>query len=95
MHFNEDTIDSLNRFAKNYRFNITYYYGYLVKFDKANICAISPHKILFSKNDVNLLVLHYDDYMENENLYFVDGEKEPFTISTIKRYVRDYFKKNI
>ena len=95
LHFNEDTINSLNGFAKNYRFNITYCYGYLVKFDKANICAISPHKILFSKNDLNLLVLHYDDYMENENLYFVDGEKSPFTIVSIKKYIREYFKKNI
>ena len=95
MHFNEDTIDSLNRFAKNYRFKIAYFYGYLVKFDKANIYAISPHKILFSKNDVNLLVLHYDDYMENENLYFVDGVKSPFTIVSIKKYIREYFKKNI
>lgn len=94
MHFNEDTIDSLNRFVNNYRFKITYFYGYLVKFDKANICAISPHKILFSNNDLNLLILHYDDYMENENLYFVDGEKEPFTISAIKRYIREYFSKN-
>ena len=95
LHFHEDTIDSLNRFAKNYRFNITYFYGYIVKFDKANICAISPHKILFSKNDLNLLVLHYDDYMENENLYFLDGEKSPFTIVSIKKYIREYFKKNI
>ena len=66
LHFNEDIIYSLNMLAKNYKFNITYFYGYLVKFDKANIYAISPHNILFSKNDVNLLVLHYDDYMENE-----------------------------
>ena len=95
LHFNQYTIDSLNRFAKNYRFNITYYYGYIVIFDKANICAISLHKILFSKIDVNLLVLHYGDYMENENLYFVDEEKSPFTIVTIKRYIKDYFKKNI
>ena len=94
MHFNEDTIDSLNRFAKNYRFNITYFYGYIAKLDKVNICAISPHKILFSKNDINIMVLHYDDYMENENLYFVDGEKQPFTISKIKRYIREYFSRN-
>ena len=67
LHFNQDTINSLNRFAKNYRFNVTYFYGYLVKFDKDNVYAISPYKILFSKNDLNLLVLHYDDYMENEN----------------------------
>lgn len=93
LHFNEDTINSLNKFAKSYRFKITYFYGYLVKFDKANIHAISPHKILFSKNDMNLLVLHYDDYMENDNLYFVDGEKEPFTISKIKRYIREYFSR--
>ena len=95
LHFNEDTIDSLNKFVKNYRFKITYFYGYLVKFDNVNIHAISPHKILFSKNDINLLVLHYDDYMENENLYFVDGEKNSFTISIIKRYIREYFSKNI
>ena len=94
LHFNEDTINSFNKFAKSYRFKITYIYGYIVKFDKANIHAISPHKILFSKNDMNLLVLYYNDYMENDNLYFVDGEKESFTISKIKRYVREYFSIN-
>lgn len=94
LYFNTDTIDDFNQFAKSYKFKITYFYGYIVKFDKANIHAISPHKILFSKNDINLLVLHYDDYMENDNLYFVDGEKEPFTISKIKRHIREYFKKN-
>ena len=65
-----------------------YYYGYVLEFEKVNVHAISPHEIVFNKYGYNLLVLHYDDYMENENLYFVDGEKEPFTISTIKRYIR-------
>lgn len=64
-----------------------------MKFDKFNVYAISPHKILFTKNNINLLVLHYDYYIENDNLYFVDGEKQPFTMTAIKKYIREYFKK--
>ena len=60
-----------------------YYYGYIVDFDKANIHAISPHKIVFTKYGYNLLVLHYDDYHANENFFFIPEEKEPFTIGSI------------
>lgn len=95
IYFNPDTIDNFNQFAKSYKFKIRYFYGYLVKFDKVNVYAISPHKILFSKKNINLLVLHYDYYIGNDNLYFVDGEKQPFTMTAIKKYIREYFKKNI
>ena len=47
--------------------------------------------MLFTKNNINLLVLHYDYYIENDNLYFVDGEKQPFTMTAIKKYIREYF----
>ena len=40
LHFNQDTIDLLNKFAESYKFKITYFYGYLVKFDKANIMLL-------------------------------------------------------
>jgi len=53
--------------------------------------SISPHKILFSSPTKNLIVLHYADYMENDGLYFVDGESEPLTITKLRDYVRNYF----
>ncbi len=77
IHFNPDTIDNFKQFAKSYKFKIRYFYGYLVKFDKVNVYALSPHKILFNKKNIKLLVLHYDYYIEKDNLYFVDGEKQP------------------
>jgi len=67
---------------------VMYYYGYIVEFDKTNINAISPHKIVFSKYGYNLLVLHYDYYHENENLFIIPKGKEPFTIDSMKKYVR-------
>ena len=70
---------------------VTYYYGYIVEFDKVNINAISPHKIVFSKYGYNLLVLHYDEYHENNNLYLIPNEKELFTIGSMKKCVRQYF----
>ena len=76
-------------------FNSIFFTGYLVKFDTANVYAISPYKILLTKNNTNLLVLHYDYYMENDNLYYVDGEKQSFTMTAIKEYIREYFKKKI
>ena len=89
--FDKDTKDELTKFAESYRMEVTYYYGYIIEFDKVNIHAISPHKIVFSKYGYNLLALHYDEYHENENLFFIPEEKEPFTIGYMKKYVREYF----
>ena len=91
IHFDKDNIEELNKFAKTYRMKVTYYYGYIVEFDKVNVYAISPHKIVFTKYGYNLLVLHYDDYHANENLFFIPEEKEPYTIGSLKRYIKEYF----
>ena len=91
IHFDEDTIEELNKFSNNYRMKVTYYYGYIVEFKKTNVYAISPHKIVFTKYGYNLLVLHYDDYHENQNLFFIPEEKEPYTIGSLKRYIKEYF----
>ena len=91
IHFDKDTIEELNQFAKNYRMKVTYYYGYIVNFEKVNVYAISPHKIVFKKYGYNLLVLHYDDYHANENLFFIPEEKEPYTIGSLKIYIKEYF----
>ena len=91
IHFDEDTMNELNKFVQTYRMGITYYCGYIVEFDKVNVHAISPHKIIFSKYGYDLLVLHYDDYPENNNLYLIPNEKELFTIGSMKKYVRQYF----
>ena len=34
IHFDKDTIEELNKFAKNYRMEVTYYYGYILEFKK-------------------------------------------------------------
>ena len=52
IHFDKDTIEELNKFAKNYRIKTEYYYGYIVGFEKTNIYAISPHKIVFLSMDI-------------------------------------------
>lgn len=91
IHFGKDTKEEVTRFIKTYRMKVTYYYGYIVEFDKVNVCAISPHKIVFTKYGYNLFVLHYDDYHANENLFFIPEEKEPYTIVSLKRYIKKYF----
>ena len=90
-NFDKDTIEELNKFAKTYKMEVMYYYGYISKFDKLNVHAISPHKIIFSKYGYYLVVLNYDEYHENNNLYLIPNEKEPFTIGSMKKYVRQYF----
>ena len=67
----------------------TYYDGYILRFEKTNVYSITPHRLVFSKNEYNLLVLYYDEYHEIDELFFVDGEK--YTLHRIKRYVRNYF----
>jgi hypothetical protein len=91
INFDKDTKEELNKFAKNYRMKVTYYYGYISKFDKLSVHTISPHKIIFSKYGYDLLVLHYDEYHENNNLYLIPNEKEPYTIGSMKKYVREHF----
>ena len=53
IHFDKDIIEELNKFAKNYKKKVTYYYGYIVEFKKTNVYAISPHKIVFTKYGYN------------------------------------------
>ena len=91
INFDKDTKKMLNKFAKTYRMKVTYYYGYISKFDKLNVHTISLHKIIFSKYGYDLLVLHYDEYHENNNLYLIPNEKKPFTICCMKKYVGEYF----
>ena len=55
---------------------VIYYYDYISKFDKLNVYTISPNKIIFSKYGHDLLVLHYDEYNENNNLYLIQNEKK-------------------
>ena len=42
INFDKDTKDELNKFAKTYRMEVKYYYGYISKFDKLNVHTISP-----------------------------------------------------
>ena len=86
INFDKETKEELNKFAKTYRMEVTYYYDYNSKIDKLNVYTINPYKIIFSKYGHDLLVLHYDEYHENNNLYLIPNEKEPFTIGSMKRY---------
>ena len=82
MIFNNDTKEELNKMAKHNGINVIYYDGYILKFDKVNVHAITPHMLVFSKNGNNLIVLHYDEY-HDDDLFFVDGKK--YTLNTIKK----------
>ena len=89
MTFNDDVKKVLNKMDKRSGINILYCSGYLAMFDKVNIHILTPHRILFIKNGNNLLVVFYDNYHENDDIFYVDGERH--TLLTIKRYVRNYF----
>ena len=92
MTLNNYTKEELNKMAKHCGINVTYYDGYIVMFDKVSVHAITPHRLIFSKNGDNLIVLYYDEYYEDDDLFFVDGKK--YTLLTIKKYIRNYFKNN-
>ena len=90
--FDNEVKESLNKTFKCSGIKVSYYDGYIVKFDKSNIHSITPHRILFSKNGYNLLVLYYDEYHENYDLFFINGQK--YTLFDAKKYIRSYFIKN-
>ena len=87
----QEVKDKFDALFKRKNMEITYYNGYITKFDKCNVESISPHKILISNNEKNLLIMHYADYLETDGLYFIDGEKESFNITNLKEYVKNYF----
>ena len=83
--------DKLDATIKGKNLEITYYNGYLTKFDKCNVESISPHKIVIANEEKNLLIMHYADYLETDGLYFVDGETQPFNITNLKEFIKKYF----
>ena len=93
MIFNNDTKEELNKMAKHNGINVIYYDDYIVMFDKVNIHAITPHMLVFCKNGNYLVVLHYDEYHEDDDLFFVDGEK--YTLNTIKNILEIISKINL
>ena len=92
MSFDKETEEELSKMPKHSGIKFWFYYGYIVMFDKVNIHAITPHMLVFCKNGNYLVVLHYDEYHEDDDLFFVDGNK--YTLLTIKKYIRNYFKNN-
>lgn len=90
--FDDEVKESLNKTFKYSGIKVVYHDGYILRFDKCNIYSITPHRIVFSKNDENLLVLYYDEYHENMNLFFINGQK--YTLFDAKKYIRSYFIKN-
>ena len=71
--FDNEVKESLNKSFKSSGIKGTYYDGYILKFDNSNVYSITPHRIVFSKKGDNLLVLYYDEYHENMDLFFISG----------------------
>ena len=87
--FDSEVKESLERTFKRSGIKVSYYEGYILRFEKNNVYSITPHRLVFSRNEYNLLVLYYDEYHETDELFFVDGEK--YSLHWIKSYVRNYF----
>ena len=92
MSFEKDTEEELYKMAKHSGIKFSFYYSYIIEFDKANVDGITPHRLIFSKNGKELIVLHYGLYHENDNLFIVYGEG--YTLYDIKKYIRNYLKNN-
>lgn len=91
IEISDELKENINELKSNKNLEITCFNGHLTTFDKCNVESISPHKILITDHNKNLLILHYAEYMENDKLYFIDGKKEPFTIQELKKFVKKYF----
>ena len=49
MLFEKETEEKLYKIPKHNGIKFSYYYGYIVEFDKANVDGITPHTLIFSK----------------------------------------------
>ena len=68
MSLEKETEEELSKMAKHSDIKFWFYYGCIIEFDKTNIDGITSHRLMFSKNGKELIVLHYDEYHENDNL---------------------------
>jgi len=89
MIFNNDIKEEFEKMVKHSGINFSYYYGFIVMFDKVSVHAITPHRLIFSKNGDCLLALFYDEYHEDDDVFYVDGERH--TLLTFNKYIRNYF----
>ena len=48
MRFNQEIEEELFRMAKYSRISVSYYYGYIIEFDKANVDGITPLTLIFT-----------------------------------------------
>lgn len=91
LEISDEIKEKINSLTRTANIEVTYYNGYITKFKKSNVESISPHKILLSNSLKNLLIMYHADYIENDDLYFMDGENEPLTMSKLKDYIKNYF----
>ena len=71
--FDSEVKDSLEMTFKRSGIKFSYYDGYILKFEKTNVYSIMPHRLIFSKNGYYLLVLFYDNYPEDDDVFYGYG----------------------
>ena len=86
--FDNEVKESLNKTFKYSGIKVVYHDGYILRCDECNIHSITPHRIVFSKNAENLLVLYYDEYHEDMDLFFINGQK--YLLFDAKKYISSY-----
>ena len=90
MLFEKETEKKLYKIAKYNGIKFSYYYGYIVEFDKANVDGITPHTLIFSKKEKELIVLYYGIYHKNDDLFIVEGKM--FSLLAIKNILEIILK---
>ena len=81
----------IERYLTRKNLEITYFEGYMMELDKANISNISPHKILFKKEDKELVILYYGDHHYDDKLFYINESKNPCTFGKLRELISKYF----
>ena len=71
LRFRDETIAQINKYVKQKTTDITYFEGNYTELTGTNIAVVNPNKILIKKGKIELMLLFYEQYDEDEKAFYI------------------------
>ena len=71
LRFRDETIAQINKYVKQKTTDITYFEGNYTELIGSNIAVVNPNKILIKKGKIELMLLFYEQYDEDEKAFYI------------------------
>ena len=71
MRFRDETIEQINKYVKPTTTDIEYFEGNYTELTGTNIAVVNPNKVLIKKGKIQLMLLFYEQYDEDETAFYI------------------------